>query len=230
MTTDSLSSRSDVALVPTCHIDHITVIAPSLEAGAAWVRECLGVDPQAGGAHPRMGTHNLLLPLGATMFLEVIAVDPAAPRPSRPRWFALDRVTADAAPRLGCWVARTDDIDASLDAITEDLGAAEPMSRGALAWRISIPADGSLPMGGAAPALIQWPTDVHPARGMRDSDCTLVELRLVHPEPRRLTDLLRSLRLAEWGTTLSVHEGAVPALMATIDTPSGRRTIGGPVS
>lgn len=58
---------------PRSFLDHITVTAFSLEAGAAFVSETLGVAPQAGGEHPRMATHNLLLRLGDAMFLEVIA-------------------------------------------------------------------------------------------------------------------------------------------------------------
>ena len=65
--------------------------------GGDYVRSVLGVAPGPGGAHARMGTHNLLLRLGESVFLEVIAPDPAAAPPGRPRWFGLDDV---AAPRL----------------------------------------------------------------------------------------------------------------------------------
>jgi hypothetical protein len=50
-------------------LDHITVTALSLEAGAELVAQSLGVTPQAGGEHPRMATHNLLLRLGQATFL-----------------------------------------------------------------------------------------------------------------------------------------------------------------
>jgi len=128
-----------MSVLAACTIDHITITAPSLEAGAALVRQCLGVAPQRGGQHPRMGTHNLLLRLGEAMFLEVIAIDPEAPAPSRPRWFALDELAADAQPRLSCWVARTPDIRAAAAAACEPLGHVEPMSRGALNWLITLP-------------------------------------------------------------------------------------------
>ncbi len=140
----------------TCHIDHITIVAPSLAVGGEWVHTLLGVHSQQGGEHPRMGTHNLLLALGEAVFLEVIAINPDAPAPKRPRWFGLDQLPSDSAPFLSCWVARTDHIHLTAAAAPEQLGVVQPMSRGALNWLITIPEDGSVPMGGAAPALIQW--------------------------------------------------------------------------
>ena len=47
-------------------LDHITVVAPSLETGSAYVEAALGVPPCAGRAQPGMATHNLLLALGLT--------------------------------------------------------------------------------------------------------------------------------------------------------------------
>ena len=211
--------------MPTCHIDHITIVSPTLAAGGELVHKLLGVHPQQGGEHPRMGTHNLLLPLGEAMFLEVIAINPNAPAPQRSRWFELDRLPPKSQPFLGCWVARTDDIYSSLAAASEQLGLAEPMSRGVLEWLISIPDDGSLPFGGAAPALIQWQTEMHPATGMQDKGCRLVHLELLHPEPQRLDALIQGLQFSEFGSTLSVVEAPAPGLLAHIDTPLGLRTI-----
>jgi len=95
--------------VSHCFIDHLTVTAPSLEIGAAFVHDVLGVSPQAGGEHPHMGTHNLLLRLGDTLFLEVIAPNPYAPAPTRPRWFGLDTLDSSSPPLLSAWVVRTAD-------------------------------------------------------------------------------------------------------------------------
>ncbi len=161
----------------SARLDHITLTAPTLEAGADYVRRQLGVEPQPGGEHPHMGTHNRLLRLGEAMFLEVIAVNPAAPAPNRPRWFALDHLAADATPRVAAWVAACEDIDAAVAAAAPlALGNIEAMTRGQASWRITIPADGSLPLQGVAPSLIQWTVTAHPASRLEDRGCTLVAL------------------------------------------------------
>jgi len=212
--------------MPRCQLDHITVTAPSLAHGTAFVRRALGVDMQPGGEHPRMGTHNLLLRLGDGLFLEVIAVNPDAPQPTRPRWFALDTLQAHAEPRLSTWVARTDDIQRASAAAPEALGPIEPITRGTLQWLITIPADGSLPLGGGAPALIEWQTPVHPASGLQDAGCSLQRFEVFHPEPDRIGALLAALGLTQAVAVSPLPAGAAPRLVAQILTPSGLRTLG----
>jgi glyoxalase-like protein len=165
-------------------IDHLVVTAPSLADGADYIRRELGVEMQPGGEHPLMGTHNLLLKLGDATYLEVLAVNPDAPRPRGPRWFGLDHVTEAA---LAAWVARVEDIRAAVAAAPNEFDRVMEMSRGTLMWLIALPVrDG--------PALIQWLSDTHPASRLPASGCTLAGLE---------TD----------------------PLSATLDTPSGRRTL-----
>ena len=57
-------------------LDHITVIAPSLAEGVSHVRTCLDLDVPFGQRHAYMGTHNHLLQLGDTVYLEIVALDP----------------------------------------------------------------------------------------------------------------------------------------------------------
>lgn len=206
-------------------LDHITVTAFSLEAGAAFVSETLGVSPQAGGEHPRMATHNLLLRLGDTMFLEVIAPDPAAPAPSRPRWFGLDSLGPHSRPLLSTWVVRTDDIRGGVAAASEPLGTIEPMSRGALNWLITIPADGSVPLNGTAPALIEWHADVHPAAKLDDKGLSLSKLEIFHPDPDRVSRLLSSLKLDAPIRVLPALAGTSARLVAHIHTDNGLRVL-----
>jgi hypothetical protein len=210
-----------------CELDHITVTAHDLDAGVAFVRDALGVVPEGGGEHPAMGTHNRVVHLGPGMYLEVIAPNPAAPRPARPRWFGLDELAPDAPPRLATWAARTSDIRRALAASAEPLGVAEPMSRGQLHWLISMPADGRVPLSGAGPALIEWPAGVHPATSLRDVGLRLVALEIAHPEPERVRAVLRSIGVRDRVRVTPLAAGERPYLAAHIDTPAGPRTLGG---
>lgn len=209
-----------------CFIDHLVITAPTLESGAVFIKEALGVEMQPGGKHPKMGTHNSLLRLGESTYMEVLAIDPEAPPPGRPRWFELEGLKPDSPPRLATWVARTTDIEAAVQAGTEPLGPVEPMSRGTLHWRITTPADGRFNLDGAAPMLIQWPDGMHPAASMPDSGYSLAELQIFHPEPERITALLDSIGF-EGPLTVSVPSDGEPAhLIAQIQTPTGLRQIG----
>lgn len=206
-----------------CLIDHLVITAPTLASGADWVAHSLGVAPGPGGAHPRMGTHNLLLRLGEATFLEVLAPDPAAAHPARRRWFALDELGPDDAPRLAAWVARTDDLHACPEELLALLGPVEPMTRGTREWLITIPPDGSLPLGGALPMLIEWQSPRAPAgAGLPESGCTLSGLGLRHPQAGRLNELLSLAGLADH---VAIGTGA-PGLWADIATPSGLRRLG----
>ena len=107
-------------------LDHIAVVAHTLDAGAAHVEAALGVRPGPGRKHPGMGTHNRLLALGSDVYLEVISVDPEAGSIGRPRWFGLDALLSDAPARLAAWVASTDDI---ASCALPELGEVETMHR-----------------------------------------------------------------------------------------------------
>jgi Glyoxalase-like domain len=178
--------------------DHLVIAAASLEQGAAWVESRLGVAPGPGGKHATMGTHNRLLSLGPGRFLEVIAIDPDAPPPERPRWFELDtsamreRLARSAA--LVHWVERTGDLQAATRdyLVPVDITA---FARGAYRWKMALTRDGTFPAGGQIATLIQW-EGAHPADALPDAGVRL----------DRFT-----------------HEGG--ALAATFSTPAGARTI-----
>lgn len=206
-----------------CRIDHLTVTAPTLAAGVAYVEERLGVAMQPGGEHPRMGTHNALLRLGEALFLEVIAVNPAAPAPERPRWFELDR--PGDGPRLSAWVAATDDIVGAVAASPVSLGRVQPMSRGLLDWQISIPDDGSLPLGGILPMLIQWNPGQHPAHSLRDAGCRLAGLHGRHPQATLACDALHAIGFTGDYAVSQPRGDTPPHLVAHFHTPRGLRQL-----
>lgn len=211
--------------MPNCQIDHIAVTAPTLAAGVDWVQQVLGVTPQGGGEHAAMGTHNRLLRLGDTMYLEVIAINPAAPAPGRPRWFGLDLLDADAAPRLRTWIARTDNIEHATAAAGEVLGPITPMARGDFRWLITIPDDGKPPLGGVVPALIEWKSEPHPAKGLPDLGLRLRGLELFHPRPHRVMALLQAVGVEGPIQVRRSPQGQGSSLTAHIDTPQGLRSL-----
>lgn len=161
-------------------LDHVTIGCASLTQGIAYLREQLGVEVPAGGQHPRMGTYNRLMQVGDGVYLELIAIDPAAAPPGRRRWYALDEPWQQARiaerPRPIAWIARSTDIAADLTAHPE-LGTAEEMTRSDLVWRISLRRDGVLPARGLLPVLIEWPSGSPVAR-MPDLGVRLTRLRL----------------------------------------------------
>jgi hypothetical protein len=171
-------------------LDHLVVAASSLEAGSTFVRERLGLELQHGGRHERMGTHNRLLRLGSSTYLEVIAVDPLGVKPKFPRWFGLD--SFEGEPRLLHWVVRVTGGDLETVSLPEH-GQVHPMTRGAFAWRITIPDDGSLPGEGLIPTLIAWDSGSHPCAGLEPRDCSLVKLEATHPEANRIAQRLSVL-------------------------------------
>lgn len=210
--------------MPTTAFDHLVVIAPTRESGVRWVTGRVGVEPVEGGAHSTMGTHNALLRLGDRAYLEVIAVDPRAARPPRPRWFDLDRLAPGAAPRLATWVARTSDVRAAASASPVPPGPVEPMSRGSLAWSITIPQDGGLLLDGAAPLLIEWPDGVHPATSLPESGCSLEALEIHHPQVRLLERMLDAIGFAGALTFVPSSPDHV-RLAAVVGTPFGARRL-----
>ncbi|QYZ71125.1 VOC family protein [Neotabrizicola shimadae] len=199
-------------------IDHIVVSANSLAEGVAHVEAALGVTLAGGGKHALMSTHNRLLGLG-DLYLEVIAIDPEAPPPGRPRWFDLDHFAGP--PRLTNWVAQAQDLPATLALCPPGLGKPVEMTRGAYRWDYTVPADGRLPFDGAFPALLHWhgrrPPDDLPDCGLR-----LTRFDLIHPQADALRTALGAIIDDD---RITVTQGPAKALRATFDGPSGPRVL-----
>lgn len=199
-------------------LDHLVIAAGGLGAGAAAVEAALGVPLEEGGRHAAMGTHNRLLALGPGEYLEVIAVDPAAPPPGRPRWFGLDGFDGPARPRA--WVLGCDDLDAALALAPAGMPPMD-FARGALRWRMGVPADGWLPFAGLFPALIGWQAGGHPAERLPDRGVRLAGLELVHPRAEALHAALAPLT-SDPRLRLGTGEAA---LIFHLDTPSGPKVL-----
>ncbi|TAL54855.1 VOC family protein [Pandoraea sp.] len=227
-------------------LDHLVIAAATLEAGEQYVIEQLALDerdrPVRGGKHAGMGTHNSLLNLWGGSYLEIIAIDPVAPPPTRPRWFGLDEPATVArlqdGPFLAHWVvrlARPRQLTRWQQQYPQRIAPVIPMARGDLRWHISVPENGALPgwpgqpdqpmldAHGVLPTVIQWDTPAHPSTRLPASGCALKCLRAFHPQAEQLREPLRWLgadRLLQLDATL-----VEPTLAAEIETPAGVRTL-----
>jgi Glyoxalase-like domain len=212
-------------------VDHLVVAAATLEQGVAWCEALLGITPGPGGKHALMGTHNRLFSIATDAFplayFEIVAIDPDAPPPGRPRWFGLDDPALQARvaeqPRLVHMVARSAMLDMHRwGLITVGLQPGEPVRagrdtpQGRLEWQIMLRPDGSLLCGGALPTLIQW-DGPHPAERMPASGVALRSLSL-RGVPERARTVLR-LRAVQH------DEAPGPALRAVLATPLGDITL-----
>ena len=215
-------------------VDHLVVLAASLDDGERWCERVLGLRPDAGGRHTLMGTHNRLLKIASAAYpnayLEIIAIEPGAV-PTRytgtRRWFDMDdpllaQSVAQDGPRLIHWVARTQDIArtcAGWLALGLDRGpalAAERMSpKGLLSWRITVRDDGARLLEGCLPTLIEWGSR-HPCDAMPEQHLRLTRLRIHHPESALLEAAWQAAALS--GVAI---ESGPAAIEATIQTPRG---------
>lgn len=215
----------------SAQLDHLVVLAATLDDGVAWCEATLGLTPGPGGQHALMGTHNRLFSIASPSYplayFEIIAIDPAAAPPARRRWFDLDdadlqeRLRRDG-PQFAHWAARVDDAQAAVAALKTQgidrgtvIAASRPTPQGLLQWQITVRDDGQRLLDGCLPTLIQWGT-VHPAAAMPASGVTLLSFDLQHPQADTLTSACQALDLR------GVPVQAGPAgLRARLQTPKG---------
>jgi hypothetical protein len=215
-----------------CTLDHLVVGAATLAQGAAWCEATLGVVPAPGGRHALMGTHNRLLSIASEAFprcyLEIIAIDPEAPAPQRPRWFGLDdaalQATLQRGPRLLHAVLRSPDIGLMRAGLINrgchpgQLVAAERATPdGLLRWQILLREDGQIDCGGELPTLIAWDGELHPADRLPASGVTLAGLQ-ARELPSQAREVLR------WRGPSFLPPPA-PLLQARLNTPLGEVSI-----
>ncbi len=223
------------------HIDHLIVVAKTLETGVQWCEATLGITPGPGGEHAQHGTHNRLFkiatPSHPLAYFEIIAIDPNAKKSANSltkRWFDMDNPDLQASvatePRLVHFVGSTTELQAARAALKSqgiDRGPALPGSRhsrrGVLHWHMTVREDGQRLFDGALPTLMQWgkadaaePLRLHPRNSLPRSGVTLQSLAVRHPTAIKLQAAFDAIGL----TGVSVETG--PAnLIATLNTPKG---------
>jgi hypothetical protein len=217
-------------------LDHLVIAARTLEEGADFIAAKLGVEMTGGGAHPLMRTHNRLLNLWGGAYLEVIAIDPDAepietPETPRPRLFALDdparRLRLEAGPLLVHWVVRVNRpklLTRWQEQYPERIPAVVAMARGANAWNLTIPGDGTFPAwqgagDGLLPSLIQWDTPQHPSESLPETGIALKSLTGFHPRAHLISEQLAWLGVSHL-MQVEVTAGT-PVLVAEFELADG---------
>lgn len=222
-------------------IDHLVVMAASLDQGVQWCEDTLGINPGPGGEHEKYGTHNRLFKIATPQFplayFEIIAINPAAVIPKRaqvPRWFDMDDAALQKAvaqgPRLVHFVSSTDDVKAARHVLRTQgiergqvVHASRKSSKGTLNWQITVREDGERLFNGCLPTLIQWgkpdatePLRLHPRNSLPRSGVTLQSLTVSHPSGAKLQAAFDAIGLAD----IAIETG--PAnLVASLQTPKG---------
>jgi hypothetical protein len=210
-------------------LDHLVIAAETLEQGVDYVRSTLGVQIPKGGFHKAMGTCNHLMQLGDGSYLEVIAVDPDAKIPDRPRWFSLDdalmRESLRHQPRLITWVINTEKIENLNRASQFSIGTPTELSRDNLRWKIALTEDGRLLAGGLLPYIIQWHSKPHPSLAMADLSCRLRSLEIYHNRANWLRSMLKSIGAGHLVRVHALPDSESAYLSASIETPSGIKVL-----
>jgi hypothetical protein len=224
----------------TSQIDHLVVLASTLDEGVAWCEATLGITPAAGGEHEKYGTHNRLFKIASPKhplaYFEIIAINPNAPAPkgSVARWFDMDDKALQKAvaeePRLITFVASTDDIKSARHALRthgiergQIVHASRKSSKGMLNWQITVREDGERLFNGCLPTLIQWgkpeatdPLRLHPRNSLPRSGVTLQSIAITHPSGAKLQAAYEAIGLADVGI-----ETGPANITATLKTPKG---------
>lgn len=204
------------------NIDHLVYTAPSLEQGMEEIENLLGVKPVIGGRHPNYGTHNALLSLGKSTYLEIIAPDPELPAPENGRWLAKQY---QQKPKLTTWVLRQEQIESIREKAVQNglpLGEVESGKREkpdgtVLAWKLTDPY--AFPLDGTIPFLISWGETPHPAKAVPRAG-ELIAFEIEHPTPQKVMESLKVL-----GVDVKVTQSNNPKITAVIKTEKGIVTL-----
>lgn len=208
-------------------LDHLTVIAPTLSEGVSHVRDCLGLEVPFGSRHDYMGTHNHRLQLGDSVYLEIVALDPNGRDPGRARWFGVDnyqQIKADWAEgrRLRGWVANTEALGEILRTHGAIFGDKVPLPAESPTFDFTIPTDGSLPLDGAAPSIIDHRGDSSYIATIPDLGARLLSFTLEHPDPFTIQRLYADLAIER---APKVVQGPKLRYRAVIETRTGTKEL-----
>jgi hypothetical protein len=197
-------------------LDHLIFAALDLDDGVREIEGRFGVRAGGGGQHAGLGTHNKLVALGPTSYLEIIAPDPSQPDPADPRPYGVDGITGSG---LVGWAMACEDIEA---AVEKARGAG--FDPGDVIDGHRLTADGTVlrwrstsnaRTAGLIPFLIDWGSTPHPAASSRPG-LRLDSLHIEHPSPEVIRRALRAL-----DADVDVRPAESAAVVARLTGPNG---------
>ena len=207
-------------------IDHIVIGAADLEKATKRIEQFLKANFSSGGKHPLMATHNRLIKLQKSIYMEVISIDPGVTMPQssghKKRWFSLDSRSTkrrlSLAPQPLCWVVAVDNIEQAVSHCGYNPGKIIEVTRDDLRWRLTVPENGKLSFDGVLPILIEWPNGKNPAERMPKSNVCLQQLTLFHSNPKKIEGILSKLNILG---PINIELGE-PRIQFSFKTTSGK--------
>ena len=164
-------------------LDHIVIAANNLDEGTFYVENKLNVKLSDIGYHRDMGTHNRVVKISKSVYLEVISIDPNCGHLNTKRWFNLDSLKLQSqlrkSPQVIGYVIENVDINI--------LKYYEPFfkaSRGEYNWKFAIPGTNARILGnqsylnGIIPSLINWESE-KPISKMQDNHLNLEKIQVL---------------------------------------------------
>ncbi|MGD8215970.1 VOC family protein [Aestuariimicrobium sp. Y1814] len=199
------------------NLDHLVVTTTDLAQACDEFESRLGVRPEVGGKHPQFGTHNALVALGGSAYLEVIAIHPDAGAQAVDYPFTL---ATETTTRIRTFAAHPGDLTAVVEDLRRlgvDVGEVGPGSRTTpdgtvLNWLLTAP----LAAGehGLVPFLIDWQGGPSPAETIGPA-VRLTAWGGSHPDPASIRTALELL-----GVPLEVGQGPA-GLWVELTGPAG---------
>lgn len=222
-------TQSPENLDPPTVIDHVLLPVADLEEGARSLRERHGLQAIPGGRHPKIGTANMIVPLGR-QYLELIAI-------ADPREAAASRLGKRIPPALDerrmfvDWALRTRDLDAMRGKLLAAGWDMPPMGEGSrrrpdgqvLHWRTQDANTGAART--AIPFVIEWdvPEGLHPGEAAAEHPSGATALRRVVVGARNPARVSEQLQLLLGDSDLyEVRKAASDGILELVlDSPHG---------
>ena len=183
-------------------LDHVVIAANNLDEGTSYVENKLNVKLSNIGYHRDMGTHNRIVKISKSVYLEVISIDPNCGHLNSKRWFNLDSLKLQSqlrkSPQVIGYVIENVDI--------KILKYYEPFfkaSRNEYKWKFAMPGTNAsiladqFYLSGIIPSLINWESE-KPIIKMQDNHLNLKKIQVLLTENQlRYKNFMNSLGVIE---------------------------------